>query len=264
MRLKIAHETVYRYDEDAAYALLQLRMRPHGNDSQVVETWQVEHEGARHHAGFSDQYGNRVDLIERVTDEPVVRITVNGIVETSDRSGVLPIDNTAVPLWLYRRSTPLTGPDAQIEEIARLSEDKDPLSTLHRLSASIRETVAYTQGQTSVLTTASDALAQGQGVCQDHTHIFLSATRSLGISARYVGGYLMMDDRENQDAGHAWAEAHVEGVGWVGFDVSNGISPDERYVSVARGMDYADCTPTRGLVFGGQQEALEVHVQVQQ
>jgi len=79
-------------------------------------------------------------------------------------------------------------------------------------------------------------MSAGQGVCQDHTHIFISAARELGYPARYISGYLMMNDRIDQEASHAWAEAYVEGLGWVGFDVSNGISPDERYVQSASWM----------------------------
>jgi transglutaminase-like putative cysteine protease len=82
--------------------------------------------------------------------------------------------------------------------------------------------------------------------------------------ARYVSGYLMMNDRVHQDASHAWAEAHVEGVGWVGFDVSNGISPDARYVRVATGLDYREAAPISGLRFGQGGEALSIDIQVQQ
>jgi transglutaminase-like putative cysteine protease len=80
-------------------------------------------------------------------------------------------------------------------------------------------------------------------VCQDHAHIFIGAARAADIPARYVSGYLMMNDRIEQDATHAWAEAHVEELGWVGFDISNGISPDPRYVRVATGRDYRHAAP---------------------
>jgi transglutaminase-like putative cysteine protease len=87
----------------------------------------------------------------------------------------------------------------------------------------------------------------------------------MGAPARYVSGYLMMDDQIEQDASHAWAEAYVEGLGWVGFDVTNGISPDERYVKIAHGLDYIDCTPTHGIVIGAASTAdLVVSIQVQQ
>ena len=100
-------------------------------------------------------------------------------------------------------------------------------------------------------TTAEEAVGHAAGVCQDHAHVFIGAARAHGIPARYVSGYLMMDDRIEQEATHAWAEAHVEGLGWVGFDVSNGISPDPRYVRVATGSDYRDAAPVTGISFGG-------------
>jgi transglutaminase-like putative cysteine protease len=102
------------------------------------------------------------------------------------------------------------------------------------------------------------------GVCQDHAHIFITAMRLLGYPSRYVSGYLMMNDREEQDATHAWAEAHLDGIGWVGFDVSNGYSPDDRYIRVATGLDYKDASPMTGMRFGNNTEHLAVQLQVQQ
>jgi len=86
----------------------------------------------------------------------------------------------------------------------------------------------------------------------------------LGYPARYAGGYLMMNDRIQQDAGHAWAEVHVENIGWVGFDISNAISPDSRYVRVATGLDYREAAPVSGMRFGASSESLDVSIQVQQ
>lgn len=264
MRLTIRHETIYRYDVAASYALLQLRVRPRATTSQRVVSWKVELDGAQSQANFADQYANQVDLAAVLPEREDVRITVEGVVETSDQSGVVGDDPSHVPLWLYRRPTALTRSNDAIQTLGRAAQRDDTLSALHTLSQSIKDAVTYSPGETGTHTTAADALRHGSGVCQDHTHIFLSAARSLGIPARYVGGYLMMDDREQQDAGHAWAEAHIAGLGWVGFDVSNGISPDARYVSVARGLDYSECAPIRGIMFGAQKEALEVSIQVQQ
>jgi transglutaminase-like putative cysteine protease len=115
-----------------------------------------------------------------------------------------------------------------------------------------------------VETSAEAALAAGQGVCQDHAHIFIGAARLLGLPARYVSGYLMMDDRVDQEAGHAWAEAYVAGLGWVAFDVSNGISPDERYVRLATGFDYRDAAPVTGISIGAGEIELEVRLAVAQ
>ena len=101
-------------------------------------------------------------------------------------------------------------------------------------------------------------------MCQDHAHVFIAAARLMGYPARYVSGYLMMNDRVHQDASHAWAEAYVDMLGWVGFDVSNGISPDPRYVRVATGRDYREAAPISGLRFGAGGEAMSIDIQVQQ
>ena len=86
----------------------------------------------------------------------------------------------------------------------------------------------------------------------------------MGIPARYVSGYLMLEDRIDQEATHAWAEAHVEGLGWVGFDVSNGICPDARYVRVATGRDYAEAAPVTGISWGPGESILSVSLAVEQ
>jgi transglutaminase-like putative cysteine protease len=107
-------------------------------------------------------------------------------------------------------------------------------------------------------------LADGKGVCQDHAHIFIAAARTLGVPARYITGYLLLDSGGTADAHHAWAEAWVEGLGWVGFDVSNGICPTDKYVRLAVGLDAGYAAPVTGSRRGGQEETLSVTVDVQQ
>src|SRR5207237_3124684 len=101
-------------------------------------------------------------------------------------------------------------------------------------------------------TTAAEAFALKRGVCQDFTHIFIAAARSIGIPARYVGGYFRRNDGViDQDAGHAWAEAFVPDLGWVAFDPTNGISATDAHVRVAVGLDYLGAAPVRGTRYGG-------------
>jgi len=159
----------------------------------------------------------------------------------------------------------LTEAGNGIAELAAPCEKAtDKLAALHDLSERIRRAVTYTTGSTHPETTAEDALVGGQGVCQDHAHIFVSAARMAGLPSRYVSGYLLMDDRVEQDATHAWAETYLDYLGWVGFDVSNGHSPDERYIRVASGLDYRDAAPVSGLRQGQGDESLIVSLQVQQ
>jgi transglutaminase-like putative cysteine protease len=268
MLLNIKHATTYNYGIPAIYALQQLRVRPHSNESQSVIDWSVSLSGAEAQTSFTDEHGNIVDLVEFLPDTKTVSVTVAGQVETHGTSGVVGEHDLLMPLWVYLRQTDLTkaGPLVRdlVREISADSNEAYAIDRLHRLSRLILASVRYVTGETASTTTAEDALSQGSGVCQDHTHIFLSAARLLGYPSRYVSGYLMMNDRVDQDASHAWAEAHIDGLGWVGFDVSNAISPDERYVHVARALDYQGCAPTTGFLMGAEQENLIVSLQVQQ
>lgn len=262
MRLRIDHQTRFRY-EGPASALVQLRLHAQTGPTQSVGDWSLDLEGATRQARFIDPHGSQVDLVELDPGADGMTLHVRGTVDTHSRDGVYGPHTGHVPLWLYRRSTDLTAPDPAITALAQ-SVSGNGLDALHALSRSILSSVPYTTGTTGTATRAADALAQGQGVCQDHAHLFLACARTLGFPARYVSGYLMMTDRVDQEASHAWAEAHLDGLGWVGFDVSNGVSPDERHVRLACGLDYADCAPTRGLITGRGQEQLEVSIQVQQ
>jgi transglutaminase-like putative cysteine protease len=126
----------------------------------------------------------------------------------------------------------------------------------------VRDAIDYRIGETHAETTAAEALAHGFGVCQDHAHVFISAARHAGMPARYVSGYLW-DPRDTEyEASHAWAEAYIDGLGWVGFDVANRICPTDAHIRVACGLDYLEAAPARGLRRGGGEETLEVRLRV--
>lgn len=266
MKLSIIHKTQYTYDVPASYALQQLRMRPQTNTCQTVHEWTLSLEGADRHTEFMDEFGNLVELVELHPDTQSIVVSVAGEIETHNSTGMSGQHLGLMPLWCYQRQTPLTKAGLQVcalvESVGPVGTDK--VQALHDLSRKVLEVLPYEAGQTGVLTTAEDALANGRGVCQDHTHVFISVARELGFPARYISGYLMLDDQVDQEASHAWAEAHVDGVGWIGFDVSNGICPDERYVQMARGMDYRGAAPTSGIILGAERENLVVSIQVQQ
>lgn len=267
MRLKVLHRTTYRYERPLSYGLQELRLTPKSRPGQQVLAWTTRLDGGRREAEFDDHHMNHVMLISFAGEAHEIVITSEGEVETADTHGIVGRHQGFAPLWLFERTTELTRPGPLVRRLLRgLPADAgEPLPRLHDLSARIRGAVAYEAGTTGPDTTAEAALEQGAGVCQDHAHVFLAACRALGLPARYVSGYLMMNDRVAQDATHAWVEVHVEGLGWVGFDVSNGISPDERYVRVATGLDYRDAAPVSGLRFGDHgRESLAVDIEVQQ
>lgn len=266
MRLTVDHTTTYLYETPATYALQQVRKRPKSLPSQSIIHWDLSFDGAYLEASYTDHFGNDVDLISIEPGAEKVTITSRGEVDTIDTAGVTGPHRQLAPLWLFQHQTALTEPGREIKSFASAhgKADLSDVSVLHDLMQQIEEAVRYDKAQTDVALSAEDVLKLGHGVCQDHAHIFISVARVLGFPARYVSGYLMMEDRVEQDAGHAWAEVYVEGLGWTGFDVSNQICPDERYVQVAHGLDYSDASPVKGLQYGAGEENLVVTVQVQQ
>ncbi|OJF95548.1 transglutaminase family protein [Pararhizobium antarcticum] len=264
MRLKINHTTQYTYEEPVQYSLQRLRLTPLTQPGQTVLSWETSVEGARMEVGYDDHFGNRTNLVSVNGDQTSIRIIATGEVETEDRSGVYGVHQGYAPLWLYLRETPLTKMAKPIRNLAKSMSGDTDLAKMHMLMSTIAETVEYRQGETGTETTAEQALLQGSGVCQDHTHIMVAAARTLGLPGRYVSGYLMMEDQPEQTASHAWAEIHLAGLGWVGFDAANKMCPDDRYVRIACGLDYRDAAPISGLIHGAASEALKVTVTVEQ
>ena len=266
MRLAIRHTTSYRFADPVAHGLQRLRLTPKETQGQTIVDWVIEYEGAREELVYDDQNHNHVTLVSVEDGAKDVVIACRGTVDTEDKAGVIGRHAGHLPLWAFLGQTDLTRPGPRIRQLVAAAgrSDDGAVPTLHALSAVIRERVAYETGYTHVGTTAEEAVAAGCGVCQDHAQIFIAAARMLEIPARYVSGYLMMDDRIEQEATHAWAEAWVQGLGWVGFDVSNGISPDPRYVRVATGRDYRDAAPITGISFGPVAERLTVDLAVEQ
>ncbi|MFT5485360.1 MAG: transglutaminase-like putative cysteine protease [Paracoccaceae bacterium] len=265
MRLNISHKTTYSYDDPPIFSAQVIRLTPRTNISQHVVRWRIE--PATGLSGWTDAFGNTCHTL--VLDEPRDRIDIvaSGEVVTSDVTGVMPRDDGELPLEVFLRQTEQTKLDAALREFAqafstRISEN--PLDGLHELMGEIRSRVDYHTGKTDALATAIEAFSSGLGVCQDHAHIFIGCARSLGVPARYVSGYLYDGEQsEAFAAGHAWAAAWVDGLGWVSFDVSNSKSATDSYVSIAVGLDYETAAPIRGVRSGGVgDEELDVAVNV--
>ncbi|MFV0644872.1 MAG: transglutaminase domain-containing protein [Sphingomonadaceae bacterium] len=266
MRLSIHHTTHYRYSDPVSHGLQRLRMRPKSTHNQQVLDWDMVLGGSRIEVEYEDHHFNSTVLVNVDPGATELTVECRGLVDTSDAAGIIGSHSGHLPLWSFLRTTRLTRAGSHMRKlVASLdTQSQSTLETLHQLSTAIQESVRYEIGHTNVETTAEQALEAGHGVCQDHAHIFIGAARMLDIPARYVSGYLMMNDRIDQEAGHAWTEAHVDGLGWVGFDISNGISPDERYVRVATGFDYRDAAPVAGVSYGAGESELHVTLAVEQ
>jgi transglutaminase-like putative cysteine protease len=265
MQLHIRHKTTYRYDQPVDYALQKVRLTPQRVAVQDVIDWNIDIAGGVVETHYTDHYGNHVDLVNVDVGAQEVAITASGTVVTNDASGVFGKNYGRAPLWHFQQETTATHAGQGVLALAAdVATKTDRVDALHRLSERILAATPYQTGITDSATVAEEALKLGAGVCQDHAQIFIAAARSEGIPARYVSGYLMINDQVDQDATHAWAEAHIDGLGWVGFDVSNGVSPDEKYVRIAVGRDARDAAPTAGMRMGDATEQMIVSLQVQQ
>ena len=267
MKLSIRHTTRYRFAEPVIHALQRLRLTPKETQGQQILNWNLEYENAHLELEYDDQHFNHTTLIAVEPGASEVTVRCSGEVLTQNAMGVIGQHSGHLPLWSFLSQTKQTKPGPKLRALLREVEgsaEDGQLAYLDGVSAKILELVEYQKGQTNTQTSAEEAVATGYGVCQDHAHIFIGAARLAGLPARYVSGYLMMDDRIEQEAAHAWAEAYVAGMGWVGFDISNGIRPDERYVRVATGRDYRDAAPVTGISFGTTEQVMTVDVEVEQ
>jgi transglutaminase-like putative cysteine protease len=267
MRLRIAHSTTYRYDPAATGIIQILRMTPGSHDGQYVAEWQIDiSTDSRLHL-HQDAFGNITHVL---TEGAIGEITIHveGLVETHDTGGVLRGSDERFPPSLFLRATPLTEVNPAMATFARElrseSED-DVLGFLHALMLQINEDMKFDEDPTHSGTSAIEAFALKRGVCQDYAHILIACARSAGVPARFISGHFSRSDGEiHQEAGHAWAEAFVPDLGWVGFDAANGICITDAHIRVAVGLDYLGAAPVRGTRYGGGAETLSVAVKVEQ
>jgi transglutaminase-like putative cysteine protease len=268
MRIRISHETVYRYDAPASGVIQTLRLTPRNHDGQYVVSWRIDISDECRLDHHEDAFGNIAHTFTAEQSLTELSVTVDGEVETQDTDGIVRGAIERFPPSLFLRETALTRPDTAILAFARearAAAGEDTLELLHLMTERLHGEIVFDTDPTHTATTAAEAFALRRGVCQDLSQVFISAARSLGIPARYVGGYFhRADGVVLQEAGHAWAEAFVPDIGWVGFDPANGISPTDAHVRVAIGLDYLGAAPVRGARKGGGGEALTVRIHVDQ
>lgn len=264
MRLLVRHETHYDYATPLGYSAQRLHLWPVDFAAQKTLSWSITAPGMETALRYQDGFGNIVHMITFANAAGPVSILAEGIVEVEDTAGV--VRGLACPapeaVFLRRTKPTLATPALQAfgeKQFARRSI----LEGLHALMAEIHGRIAYEPGATHAHTTAAEAFTEGRGVCQDHAHIFIAACRAAGVPARYVTGYLVTGQGASSTAAHAWAEALVPTLGWVGFDPANAKCPTDHYVRVAAGLDAAGVAPIRGSRRGGETERMRVEVRVE-
>lgn len=260
MKLHIHHTTSYRYEKDVVHSTQYLRLTPTDSARQKVLSWNLRLPA---HASRSlDAYGNVLHVITLDYPHQDLVIEAEGYVEVEDSAK--DVANGLSPL-VFLRATPLTRVDAALIEFA-LPEARYVHSLAEKaarnLMERLHERMSFQPGETDVYTTATEAFAQKQGVCQDFAHVYLALARCIGLPARYVSGYLHTHATEHVSS-HAWVEVWVNDY-WWGLDVANGVEAGHQHLKLAVGMDYLDACPIRGIRTGGGDESLNATANVRE
>ncbi len=260
MRLAVRHETIYRYAEKVTRSTQYIRLTPYAGARQRVIDWKVELPGPS--VSMRDAFDNETHLLTLDTPHQMIRLVAQGRVEVDELDDGEPAGRIN-PL-VFLRSTRLTTLDEAlrgfVEPMRRVVAQR-PLIGITDLMAAVAERMPYQSGSTSVGHSAAESFALGAGVCQDHTHVFLTCCRQLGIPARYVSGYVLASGGP-QVASHAWAEAWIA-QRWVSFDISNARHAGGGHIKLAIGLDYLDACPVRGVRLGGGEETLSALASVE-
>jgi transglutaminase-like putative cysteine protease len=254
MRIAIDHVTRYTYEAPVRYSTQYLRLMPSSTSRQRVIDWRIETPTPT--LELRDGYGNilHVLTIDQPTREIVIRSA--GTVETSTSFDEETSETKLSPL-VFLRPTALTRADGPLMEFSESFRRRaGTLSGLRDLAQAILARLPFQAGVTAVHSTAAEAFAEGNGVCQDHAHVFIACCRQLGIPARYVSGYLYLTNSTDQPvASHAWAESWVVDR-WRSFDITNAQAAGEHHIRIALGADYLDASPMRGVRRGGGEEQM--------
>jgi transglutaminase-like putative cysteine protease len=275
-RLKVRHTTAYQYSGVIHASYNEARISPLDTPNQFTLEHRVEVHPAANLFRYRDYWGSRVHAFD--LHQPHTELTVVGssLVETAQRTpnvdesvawDAIDAPGLTDRFFEYLDDTRMTGSDDAIRQIAReLREVATPAVALSQLGEWLRAHVEYQTGTTSVSTTAVEVLRAGRGVCQDYAHLGIAVLRSAGIPARYASGYLYPDELggevgvTHRGESHAWLEAWVGD--WHPLDPTSGSPVAERHVLVARGRDYDDVAPLKGVYNGGPSHSLDVAVEL--
>ena len=281
MFYSIRHVTRFRYNAPVRESVMELRMQPRSEGPQTLRSFQISTNPRAQLYAYTDHLGNAVYHFNLLREHEELRIEAQAVVEIG---AIHPLPEKLDDLeWgrfnnfnMHDDHFDMLGPSkfarvspelAAFQRIAELEKPVgDPLTALRALMRGIYDSFEYQSGVTEVHSPIEHALGERRGVCQDFAHIMIAIARSWGIPARYVSGYLYHKgsrDRSRADATHAWVEAWLPSLGWVGFDPTNNIMPAERHIRAAVGRDYADVPPTRGTFKGGADSELSIAVSLE-
>ncbi len=277
-RLRIMHSTGYRYAQVVEASFNEIRMTPISAEGQLLLSHTLDVQPAAPIQSYEDYWGARVEAFDVHVPHRMLEIVAISTVDTPPLPPYRPggswdgVRDARRRDELVEYMRPTTYVDDANEDpnrewiVSRMRDEENPEAAARLATFEVRRRLAYAPGATTVSTTAAQAWESGQGVCQDFTHTTLSLLRAAGVPARYVSGYLHTEEPSVGETvvgeSHAWVEYWDDG--WHAVDPTNDRAVGSAHVIVARGRDYADVPPLKGIYAGGHSEALGVSVEITQ
>lgn len=264
MRLSIDHRTCYHFSQPQVRIVQLLRLTPSDTEDQTITSWRIDVDcDARLREG-RDGFGNRTTMLYCNGPIEEIEIAVAGEVLTGEIDGLVKGTAESLPPALFARDTDVTRPDDAIIAFAGETRGASGRARLEALNAALTNRFSLTHDRPEYGLTVADAFTRETATARDMAQMFISAARTLGVPARYVSGHcLTCEAGAERPTTHGWAEAYVEGTGWIGFDPSFARLIDETYVRVAQGLDSTQAAPVAGSRLGFGREWLDVDVQVE-
>jgi transglutaminase-like putative cysteine protease len=276
----IRHLTKFVYSKPVSESVMEVRMHPRSDSNQRCLTFSLSVSPRCRVFSYRDHLSNNVHHFDIPGQHEQLVIIAEALVEhqplaeipaflAPDAWGELDAIVSEGDYWEMLLPSEFALPTPALEDLAGelgAYRRDDPMTLLCELNKKLYDYFSYSPRTTRVDSPIDEALRSRQGVCQDFAHIMIALVRQLGIPCRYVSGYLYHrkedNDRSISDATHAWVEAFLPHLGWVGFDPTNALIATDRHIRTALGRDYADVPPTRGIFLGRTQSDLYVAVQV--
>lgn len=278
----IRHFTRYRYSRSVWQSMMEVRMHPRSEGNQRCFVFQLSVNPRARIFGYTDSYGNLVHHFDLPSPHTQLTIITDALVNIEAQPSIPEFMDYRAwqeledliekkDYWDMLMPSHFARSSPELEQLAEeigVNERKkrSPLQYLHDISSGVHKSFSYVKKSTAVNSPIEDALRARQGVCQDFAHIMITLVRNAQIPCRYVSGYLYQEG-ENRHPGadgatHAWVEALLPGLGWVGFDPTINRLASEQHIRTATGRDYADVPPTMGVMKGKAGTQLQVRVRV--
>ncbi|HEY0760610.1 MAG TPA: transglutaminase family protein [Acidisarcina sp.] len=280
MFYSIRHLTKFQYAEPVSESVMEMRMHPRSDSNQRCLTFTLSVSPRCRVFSYRDHLGNNIHHFDIPGKHSQLVIVAESLVEQQplptipfflapDAWRELDQIVSEGDYWEMLLPSEFATQSPALIELARelqVTRRDDPLMLLHELNTRVYEWFEYVPKSTRADSPIDEAIVSRKGVCQDFAHIMISLVRGLGIPCRYVSGYVHRrsqdHDRSTPDATHAWVEALLPQLGWVGFDPTNCLIASDRHIRAALGRDYADVPPTKGVYRGRTDSELYVAVRV--